>query len=354
MTPLRPGCHPDARWRVKRGVHAKSLAGLAAIAAVIMAGGCTFLQDVTTRLPGPRLYDRGAEIIGDLRAFERRIGFQPTDNFADIANETESYPFCGFVSQLVLPYSYEDPAIRWEDLETEADCRQLAGPGMDVYFGQTEAVGEEGTPVTTSMLAGTLVRFIYLVIHEDCHDQFDLPQGIEEALCNVIAYNAMVEYAEDRQKTGFFQRVAMRRYAELESEHTRTTKSYYEQLEKLYGRHARGEMTEQALLAERAAIYAAGERSLRQERGSLNNVGLANDMTYSRHFPYLESVFVALGRDLRRTVDFFRRVDSVKPTRERVMKQHKLRKSQEIELLLAYEKAVLETIKRELAAELKR
>lgn len=335
-------------------MHAKSLAALAAIAAVITAGGCTFLQDVTTRLPGPRLYERGAEVIGDLRAFERRIGFEPTDNFQDLGSETESYPFCGFVSQLVLPYSYEDPAIRWEDLETEADCRQLAGPGMDVYFGQTEAIGEEGTPVTTSMLAGTLVRFIYLVIHEDCHDQFDLPQGIEEALCNVITYNAMVAYAEDRQKSGFLQRVAMRRYAELESEHTRVAKSYYEQLEKLYGRYNRRELTAEALLAERAVIIEAAERSLRQERGSLNNVGLANDMTYSRHFPYLEGVFLALGRDLARTVAFFRKVDALKPTREGVRKQLRLKKGQELELIRAYEEAVLAAIRRELASELKR
>jgi hypothetical protein len=334
-------------------VHVKSLARLAAIAAVISAGGCTFFQDATTRLPGPRLYEKGAEIIGDVQAFGRRIGFVETDNFLDLSNETESYPFCGFISRLKLPYSYEDPAIRWEDLETEADCRQLAGAGMDVYFGQTEALGEQGTPVTTSMLAGTLVRFVYLVFHEDCHDQFELPQGVEEPLCNVITYNAMVAYAAERQKAGFLERMAMRRYAELESERTRLAKNFYEQLELVYERHARGEITEQGLLAERAVIYAAAERSLAWERGSLNNVGIANDMTYSRHFPYLEGVFLALGRDLRRTVTFFRKVDAIKPSRESVMRQRKLRKDQEIELIRAYEDAVLETIRKVLVEELK-
>jgi len=333
-------------------VHARSLALLAA--AALIAGGCSFLQDVTTRLPGPRLYERGAEIIGDLRAFEQRIGFSETDNFQDLSRETESYPFCGFVSHFKLPYSYEDPVIRWEDVATEADCRQLAGPGMDVYFGQTEALGEEGTPVTTSMLAGSLVRFIYLVIHEDCHDQFDLPQGIEEALCNVLTYHAMVAYAEDRQKSGFLQRVAIRRYVELESAHTRTAKTYYEQLEQLYRRYDRGDLAGEALLAERARLFAVAERLLGQERGSLNNVGIANDMTYSRHFPELEGVFLALGRDLRRTVLFFRKVDAIKPSRESVMRQRKLRKHQEIELIRAYEAAVLETIRKSLAEELKK
>jgi hypothetical protein len=334
-------------------VYAKSLALAAAVAAAIAAGGCTFLQDVTTRLPGPRLYEKGAEVIGDIQAFEERIGFVETDNFLDVANETESYPFCGFVSRLKLPYSYEDPIIRWEELETEADCRRLAGPGMDVYFGQTEALGEQGTPVTTSMLAGTLVRFVYLVFHEDCHDQFELPMGIEEPLCNVITYNAMVAYAAEREKSGFLERIAMRRYAELESERTRLSKNYHEQLERVYERHARRKIDEARLLAERAVIFAAAERSLAWERGSLNNVGIANDMTYSRHFPYLEGVFLALGRDLRRAVAFFRKVDAIKPSRETVMRQRKLRKDQEIELIRAYEEAVLETVRKALAEELR-
>jgi hypothetical protein len=334
-------------------VHGKLLIRLAttAIALLLASGGCSFLQDATTRLPGPRLYEKGAAIIDDIRAFERRIGFKDTDNFLDVSSETESYPFCGFVSPLYLPYSYEDPAVRWTDPKTETDCRELAGPGMDVYFGQTEAVGEEGTPVTRSMLTGSLVRFVYLVIHEDCHDQFGLPQGIEEPLCNVIAYNAMVAYAAERERAGFIERAAMRRYAELESQRTHLAKAYYEQLEGLYARYARKELSQHALLTQRAGILRQAERSLSWQRGALNNVGMANDMTYSRHFPYLEGVFNALGRDLGRTVAFFRKVDALKPSRESVMKQHRLRKDQQLELIRAYEAAVLETVRQTLAEE---
>ena len=321
---------------------------------MIAAGGCTLLQDAATRLPGPRLYEKGAVVIDGIRTFEQRIGFRETDNFTDLDHDTESYPFCGTISSLHLPYSYEDPAIRWIDTPTEEECRTLAGPGADVYFGQTEAVGESGTPVTPAMLSGSLVRFVYLVFHEDCHDQFDLPFGIEEALCNVIAYHAMEAYSAEKERFNALERVAMRRYAVREPERTRQAKAYYEQLEALYARHARQEIPVQALLEARAKIFAAAERALAWEKGALNNVGIANDMTYSRHFPYLESVFIALDRDLARTVAFFRQVDRVKPTHASVMKRHGLRSEQTVDFIRAYEAAVLETVEKSLADAVRR
>jgi hypothetical protein len=313
--------------------------------------GCAFVDEAVTRLPGPRLYEHGAEVIGSLRAFERRIGFKDTNNFANLAEETEAFPFCGYVSSLYLPYSYEDPAIHWNDTaDSEEACRRVAGPNMDVYFGQTEALGEVGTPVTPSMLAGTLVRFVYLVIHEDCHDQFDLPLGIEEALCNVITYHAMVAYAAEQKGTKLLERVAMRRYAERESERTRAAKAFYEQLQALYARFDKGELSVQALLEQRAKIFAKAERALAWNKGHLNNVGIANDMTYSRHFPFLEEVFEALGRDLAKTVAFFKRVDAAKPSRAAVLKRLRLADERSLEFIRAYEEAVLDTIRRELAA----
>ncbi|HXF66087.1 MAG TPA: aminopeptidase [Burkholderiales bacterium] len=320
--------------------------------ALVLMAGCTLLQDAATRLPGPRLYEKGAAVIGTIRDFERRIGFRETDNFLDLDNETESFPFCGVVSRLHLPYSYEDPAIQWLEAATEAECRALAPEGADVYFGQTEAVGEAGTPVTPSMLAGTLVRFVYLVIHEDCHDQFDLPLGIEEALCNVITYNAMVAFAAE--KSGFLERTAMRRYAQRESERTRAAKAFYEELERLYARHRGGEIPAEALLAERARIFARAERALAWEKGALNNVAIANDMTYSRHFPFLEEVFEALGRDLARTVAFFRHVDAVKPARAAVKKKLGIQEERSVEFIRAYEEAVLDTIRKALAQSVRR
>jgi hypothetical protein len=318
------------------------------------AAGCTLLQDAATRLPGPRLYEKGAVMIEGIRVFERRIGFRDTDNFQDVDHDTESYPFCGTSPTFYLPYSYQDPAIRWIEASTEEECRQDAGEGMDIYFDQTEALGESGTPVTQSMLSGSLVRFVYLVLHEDCHDQFDLPFGIEEPLCNVIAYHAMEAYAGEKDRFSALERVALRRYAVREPERTRQAKVYYEQLETLYARYARREISPQAASEGRAKILGAAERSLAWTKGSLNNVGIANDMTYSRHFPYLEGVFIALDRDLSRTVAFFRQVDRDKPTPAAVMKRYGLKSDKSVEFIRAYEAAVLETIEKALPEAVRR
>jgi hypothetical protein len=51
-----------------------------------------------------------------------------------------------------------------------------------------------------------------------------------------------------------------------------------------------------------------------------------------------------LGRDLPRTVDFFRQVDRAKPTRAEVMKRHGIKNEHSVELVRAYENAIIETI----------
>jgi len=302
-------------------------------------------------MPGPRLYEKGAVLINGIRIFEQRIGFRKTNNFLNLEKETESYPFCGTTSRRHLPYSYEDPAILWIDAPTEEECRALADADADVYFGQTEALGESGTPVTVAMLSGSLVRFIYLVFHEDCHDQFDLPFGIEEALCNVIAYHAMEAYAGEQDRFNVIERIGLRRYAAREPERTRQARAFYEQLERLY---AREDLSPDAILEARGRIFARAESALAWERGSLNNVGIANDMTYSRHFPFLEGVFLAFDRDLARTVAFFRQVDENKPSRASVMKNHGLKSDGSVEFIRAYEAAVLALMEKALAAAARR
>src|SRR5690606_27146866 len=95
--------------------------------------------------------------------------------------------------------------------------------GGDFFFGWVEAVGEAGTPVTPAMITSQLDRFLYLVIHEDCHDQFDLPYGVEEALCNLITYRAMSEFAQEAFGAEGFEDRAIRRYAGRERDRTHAT-----------------------------------------------------------------------------------------------------------------------------------
>lgn len=315
------------------------LAALALLAAVV--AGCVLVRDAKI----PKEWE---PLLEEIRVFERRIGFEDPEAFIEFSEEDGGYPFCGRVSRLYLPYSYEDPEIRWLDVESEQECRAVA-EGTDVYFGTVEALGEVGAAVTSEMLGVPLHRFIYLVIHEDCHEQFAFPYGIEEALCNLIAYKGMAAFSAEKYGLLSRENIAIQRYASVETGRTRTVKGLYEDLAGHYARYEKKEISPDALLKERARILSRAERALRWKRGSLNNVGMANEMTYSRHYPLFESVYDAHDRDLARTMAFFKRVDALKPPPREVMKKHRITTDQGLSFVRAYEAEIVETVEKALA-----
>lgn len=312
------------------------IAGLVLLAATM--SGCT----------GVRVPEEWQPLLGEVRAYEQRIGFRKTATFVEFSEEQGRVPFCGHVSPLYLPYSYQDPAILWYNVQTERQCRAHAD-GADVYFGTVEVLGEVGAAVSPEVLDVQLQRFLYLVLHEDCHEQFEFPYGIEEALCNLIAYEGMARFSEEKYGPQSREYKAIQRYAKLEPERTRAIKALYEQLAGFYARYQRKELSEQALLSERTHVFRKAERALAWRRGTVNNVGMASEMTYSRYYPLLESVYDALGRDLKRTVEFFRRVDKIKPSPSQFMKKRGIASKDSLDFIRGYEAAVVGTIEAELA-----
>jgi predicted small lipoprotein YifL len=319
---------------MKRG-HIVRRAALALVIATLAACG----------LHVPKAWE---PLLEEVRGYEQRIGFHETATFVAFSQEQGRVPFCGHVSPLYLPYSYEDPAILWYNVETERECRAHAD-GADVYFGSVEVLGETGAAVSPEILAVQLQRFLYLVFHEDCHEQFDFPYGIEEALCNLIAFKAMEQFSEEKYGPKAREYLAIRRYTNAESRRTRDSRALYEQLATCYARYERKELSAEALMKERARVFRRGERMHEWKKGTLNNVSLANEMTYSRHYPLLESVYDALGRDLRRTVAFFRHVDAIKPSPDKFMEEHDIASKDSLDFIRAYEAEVVRTIEAALA-----
>lgn len=309
----------------------------------LLAVGCTQLSEII--FPTPSVPSEWKTLLEEVRAFERRIGFKDTGNFHDVFEERGGYTMCGHAPWRQLPYSYQDPAIQWISIATESECRRIAGDN-DVFFSEFEAVGEIGTSVTSMMLEGKLDRFLYLVIHEDCHDQFDLPYGVEEALCELITHRGMVAFSSEKYGARAREDRAVRRYTDAQSRLTRETINVYRRAEQLYARFGRGEITPQELIRERTRLFRGAERALEWKRGELNNVGLASNMTYSRHYPLMERVHGAMGGDLARTVEFFKRADREKPARAAVLRRLKLKDEKSIAFVRAYEVAVVETVER--------
>jgi hypothetical protein len=281
---------------------------LSGLLLAVAAGGCVQRDTRDARLPAEPSTSWQV-VIAQAKAFTLRIGYVPTANFTHASADLQDFPFCGRASRLLLPYSYEDPAIEWLDSVSLAQCRSAA-PAKDIYHGMSEAIGEVASPVTPAMIASGVPRMIYLVVHEDCHDQFALPYGIEEPLCETIAYHAMKVIATQPGPWTAAERRAIRDYAQVNSGQIPLNLRYYQQVALLYERHARGELRESALLAERAAVFARAEASSGSAVGSINNVVLANRMTYARHHAFTERVFDRLGSDLGRLVAFFQEVDA--------------------------------------------
>ncbi len=243
-----------------------------------LIGACAQLQEWI--IPAPRVPAEWNAFLGEVRAFERRIGFNETANFTDVFAERGGYRSCGQAPKWTLPYSYQGPAIRWVRVASERECRETAGDD-DVFYAELEAAGEIGASVTSMMLEGKLGRFLYLVIHEDCHDQFDLPFGLEEALCELITYKAMVALSVEKYGAKAREDRAIRHYAEAQSWLTHATIDVYSAVEALYARYAHKEISAAVLMRERERIYRDAERALDWKRGPPNNVGLASNMAYS-------------------------------------------------------------------------
>ncbi len=329
-----------------RDVFFRILAFTILIAIVVAMVWLSFRSEIGTKpstsvpdyAPDPR--KEWQSIVKDLRAFQKTFGFRKTSNFRTVSEQIVENKFCGIVSKRYLPYSYEDPEIYWYEDQLEEMCRNKHHE-QDVYFGTREILGEVASPVTQSMLNSGLDRFVYLVIHEDCHDQFRQPYGIEEALCDVITHQAMKRYArqEPRGSQAIWQTLVL--YADHEIVSSRVTALQFERVRKFFDDSNKNQMSARKFLERRAILFADVERKIGWKPGEANNVTLAEAVTYSRHYSRLEKIYVRLGGDLAAFVTHFKQLDPELAGIRRDLRRKGVTISQGAVYLNAYENAIL-------------
>jgi hypothetical protein len=301
-------------------------------------------------VPAPDLRTEWQSIVGDLRAFQKTFGFRETRNFQSVSEKMVENRFCGIVAKRYLPYSYEDPAVAWyEDLPQEECVPEHRG--QDVYFGTREVLGEVSTPVTQSMLNGSLDRFVYLVIHEDCHDQFKQPYGIEEALCDVITHEAMKRYARQAPRASQAAWQTLISYAVHQTALSKETAVQFERVKAFFDEAKKNRMSDRRFLEQRAVLFADVERKIEWKPGDANNVTLAEAITYSRHYDRLEKIYLRLGGDLSAFVTHFQQLDPALAGIRRTLRRKGLTESRGAEYLHAYENAILDLAEQKLPAE---
>ncbi len=315
--------------------------------AFAILGGCAGIEAAPSMGSVPNPSAERMVLVREAQKFGETIGFAPTNNFKTYAAARSGYAWCGYVPRLYVPYSGTDPAIRWKGASSATECRPEEG--YDVVYRTAEAVAGIGTPVTAWMMSASLPRLMYLVFHEDCHEQFSLPLGIEEAACNVIGVEAGAAFGKEKYGPKSAEYKALAASVRSTANHARIVNAHYAQLERLQERYVQREVTEAVFLKERAAIFRAAERALRWKPGDLNNVSIADELTYSRYHELAELVFEATGRDIGRTIAFFKKAAAELPDTEEVLEACSCEESS-VEFVRAYEAAVAAVIEAKAAS----
>jgi len=248
------------------------------------------------------------ELVEEIKAFEKRLGFSETENFRIYSDEVEAYDYYFHTPSTELPYSLDDPMLKFGEGTRENAPIDLKK--NDVFFYSIQALAGIKTPVTKSLIESPLSRFIHVVFHEDWHEQIDLPLGIEEPSAEVVGYNAAMLFAEE--KFGQDSEVYDTLNEELSKKHRESEiyRDYYEQLDAVYSSFHAGAITEKETLSEKEQLLKSMGDELKDLWGGkpdqLSNAFIAFQMTYQRHFPLMYQVFSKTDFDLVETVEILR------------------------------------------------
>ena len=250
------------------------------------------------------------DLIEEIKDFEKKLGFDETENFNIYSGETEAYDYSFFTPITELPYSLDDPLLQCATGKPESVPIDLEK--YDVFFYSIQAIAGVETPVTKSLLQAPLPRFIHVIIHEDWHEQMDSPLGIEEPCAEVVSYTAAILFAEEKfgQNSEVYRTLQERFGKKLEE--SELYQQYYDELDLLYSSFHSGAISEADTLAQKARLLKSMAEELKGMWGAaprqLNNAFIAFQMTYFRHFPLIQQVYSATNYDLAETMAIFRSV----------------------------------------------
>lgn len=149
--------------------------------------------------------DGAKKFIKEVKEFEAGLGFKETKNFVDF-DENVSYSALYFQKFSDMPFSYLDPRMGFrgiddKNLEKGVSFAKLMFTkyyGIDTtkcdFFLYLNGAWAGGTKITPGMLDKTPKDLAYTVMHEDWHDNVDLPMHIEEATCDLIGIAGTAQF----------------------------------------------------------------------------------------------------------------------------------------------------------------
>jgi len=248
------------------------------------------------------------ELVKEIKAFQKKLGFDPTENFASYSDKKEAYDYYFYAPVADLPYSLDDPALKYG--EGTAQTSSLDTRKYDVFYYSIPALADISTPITKSLLESPLHRFIFIVFHEDWHEQIKSPLGIEEASGELMGYVSSLLFTEERFGRDSEVYATLDRELTNKLKESRVFQSYYEKLAALYAEHRSGKVTEAETLSRKSQLIRSLDDDIYgvwgKRRDQLNNAFIAFQMTYYRHLNLMHDVFSASNSDIMVTIEVLR------------------------------------------------
>ncbi len=250
-------------------------------------------------------------VIGGMKRFEEAQGIKPTGNFERRSGKPAASYRCYFTGKLELPQSYDELELR----QTKGQACEIDETRYDVFYYAIEAVASGNSPVTENLEKAPIERVLMVVPHEDLHDARelkDLPSAIGEAAATLMGFHTAAAFALERYGAESATYRNLAREAELFLRKSEIVNRRFEELQSLYAGVREGRTTPESALAAKAKTFAGLHRECLAIRpapssfnacpAALNNAGLAFDFTYTRYYPLIHQVYVALGRDFHSTL----------------------------------------------------
>ena len=248
------------------------------------------------------------ELVKEIKAFQKKLGFDPTENFASYSDKKEAYDYYFYAPVADLPYSLDDPTLKYG--EGTARTSSIDTRKYDVFYYSIPALAGISTPITKSLLESPLHRFIFIVFHEDWHEQIKSPLGIEEASGELMGYVSSLLFTEERFGRDSEVYATLDRELTNKLKESRVFQSYYEKLAALYAEHRSGKVTEAETLSRKSQLIRSLDDDIYgvwgKRRDQLNNAFISFQMTYYRHLNLMHDVFSASNSDIMVTIEVLR------------------------------------------------
>ncbi len=255
-------------------------------------------SDSAPKKDEPRLSKREKEkieLIKKVKKFGESLGLNETRNFRDYKEKVSKYNIFFFNEKTKVPYSYVDPAISvvqspYDNLNDSIKHYEIDKEKYDVYFYVTIGVSS-GTYITKRLLSHSETTITQTVLHEDLHDNINLPRHMEEAAALLFGVAGASKYFNDSE--GDFR--STMGFALLDA---LVLDELHEQISSLNKEYLDGKITIRDYLEKRDAKIG------NSWYGSMAEV--AQHHTYKHYFPLFYRLLKSMNYDLGKFIVFLR------------------------------------------------